>query len=104
MRSGTGQVSYHMMVNPIGMQMDMLNSASGGEDLAPDWIWDSAGRRNAHGYAVEIRLPLESIRFKGGDNVRMGILFWRHVSRSGVSVSWPGMPSGQWVFDRHAQL
>ena len=101
---GTGQVSYHMMVNPAGVQMDMLNSASSFEDLAPDWIWDSAGRRTPSGYSVEIRLPLESIRFRGGDNIRMGILFWRHVSRSGVSVSWPGMNSGQWVFDVHAGL
>jgi len=101
---GTGQVSYHMMVNPVGVQMDMLNSASSFEDLAPDWIWDSAGRRTPSGYSVEVRLPLESIRFKGGDNIRMGILFWRHVSRSGVSVSWPGMNSGQWVFDVHAGL
>ena len=34
----------------------------------------------------------------------MGILFWRHVSRSGVSYSWPDLPPGQWVFDRHAHL
>ena len=99
---GTGQVSYHMMVNPVGVQLDMLNSASSFEDLAPDWIWDSAGHRTPTGYSVEIRLPLESIRFKGGDSVRMGILFWRHISRSGVSVSWPAMNSGQWVFDVHS--
>ena len=26
---GTGQQSYHMLVNPSGVQLDMLNSASG---------------------------------------------------------------------------
>ncbi len=26
---GTGQLSYHMMVNPSGVQMDMLNSVAG---------------------------------------------------------------------------
>ena len=86
---GTGQLSYHMMVNPSGVQLDMLNSVAGDEDTAPDWRWDSAGRLTDTGYAVEMRLPLQSIRFKGGDDVRMGILFWRRVSRSGVSVSWP---------------
>jgi hypothetical protein len=101
---GTGQVSYHMMVNPVGVQMDMLNSASSFEDLAPDWTWDSAGKPTPNGYSVEIRLPLESIRFKGGDSVRMGVLFWRHISRSGVSVAWPAMNSGQWVFDVHSGL
>lgn len=101
---GTGQVSYHMMVNPSGVQLDMLNSVSGDEDLAPDWIWDSAGRRNERGYAVEIRLPLQSIRFTGAADVRMGILFWRRVSRIGVSVSWPALEPGKWVFEKHAGL
>jgi hypothetical protein len=100
---GTGQQSYHLMVNPSGVQMDMLNSVAGGEDDSPDFVWDSAGRINASGYAVEIRLPLQSIRFRGG-NVRMGVLFWRRISRSGVSVSWPALEQGKWVFERHAAL
>ena len=31
-RAGTGQLSYHLMVNPNGVQLDMLNTVSGGED------------------------------------------------------------------------
>jgi hypothetical protein len=101
---GTGQLAYHLMVNPSGVQLDMLNSIAGGEDQSPDFVWDSAGRLNASGYAVEIRLPLQTIRFTGGQDVRMGILFWRRVSRSGVSVSWPALEPGKWVFERHAAL
>ena len=100
---GTGQQSYHLMVNPSGVQLDMLNSVAGGEDESPDFVWDSAGRINDSGYAVEIRLPLQTIRFRGG-NVRMGVLFWRRISRSGVSVSWPALEPGKWVFERHAAL
>ena len=101
---GTGQQSYHMMVNPSGVQFDMLNSVAGSEDPAPDWAWDSAGRLTETGYSVEIRLPLQSIRFKGGNDIRMGLLFWRRVSRSGMSVAWPPLAPGAWVFDRHASL
>jgi hypothetical protein len=101
---GTGQMSYHLMVNPSGVQLDMLNSVAGDEDESPDYVWDSAARRNDTGYAVEIRLPLQTIRFRGGADVRMGILFWRRVSRSGVSVSWPPLEPGKWVFERHAAL
>jgi hypothetical protein len=101
---GTGQLSYHMMVNPSGIQTDMLNSVAGNEDPAPDWIWDSAGRVTDGGYTVEIRLPLQSIRFNGGQNIRMGILFWRRVSRIGVSVAWPPLEPGKWVFEKNALL
>jgi Domain of unknown function (DUF5916)/Carbohydrate family 9 binding domain-like len=101
---GTGQLSYHLMVNPSGVQLDMLNSASGGEDTSPDYVWDSAGRINQTGYAVEIRLPLQTIRFRGGHDARMGVLFWRRVSRAGVSVSWPALEPGKWVFEKHAPL
>lgn len=100
----TGQFSYHMMVNPSGVQMDALNSSAYGEQWDVDWVWDSAGRLTSDGYIVEIRLPLQSIRFKSGSEVRMGILFWRRVSRTGISASWPDLPPGQWVFNRHAQL
>jgi hypothetical protein len=101
---GTGQVAYHMMVNPSGVQLDLLNSVSGNEDEAPDWIWDSAGRRTETGYVVEIRVPLQSIRFARGNDVRTGILFWRRVSRLGVSISWPALEPGKWVFQKHASL
>jgi hypothetical protein len=101
---GTGQASYHLMVNPSGIQLDMINTISGNEDTSPDYVWESAGRVNDRGYAVEIRLPLQSIRFKGGERVNMGILFWRRVSRIGVSVSWPALEPGKWVFDKHARL
>ncbi|HTV01008.1 MAG TPA: DUF5916 domain-containing protein [Luteitalea sp.] len=101
---GTGQTSYHLMVNPSGIQMDMINTVSGNEDLSPDWVWDSAGKSTPTGYAVEVRIPLQMLRFNGGDQVRMGVLFWRRVSRSGVSVAWPALQPGRWVFDTHASL
>ena len=75
-----------------------------GEGWDADFVWDSAGKVTDDGYVVEIKLPLQSIRFSGGANVKMGILFWRRISRSGVSASWPDIPPGQWVFNRHAHL
>ncbi len=101
---GTGQTAYHLMVNPSGIQLDMVNTVAGNEDQSPDYVWDSAGRPNEHGYAVEIRLPLQTIRFRGGSDVKMGILFWRRVSRAGISVSWPALQPGKWVFETHASL
>ena len=101
---GTGQTAYHLMVNPSGIQMDAVNTNSAGERFETDFLWYSAGTRTTDGYVVEIAMPLQTIRFRGGSDVRMGIMFWRHVSKSGMSYSWPAMPPGQWVFNRNARL
>ena len=102
--AGTGQTAYHLFVNPSGVQMDALNTSASGEQFEADLLWDSAGGVTDDGYVVEIRLPLQSIRFSGGDQVRMGILFFRKISRTGVSYSWPEIPPGEWVFENHAHL
>jgi hypothetical protein len=101
---GTGQSSYDLFSNPNGIQGDILNSSTAGEDSAPDWVWDSAGRSTAEGYQVEMRIPLKSIRFKSGTEVRMGVLFWRRVSRLGMSASWPDLPRGKSIFTRYAPV
>ena len=100
--SRAGQLAYHLFVNPSGIQMDALQSGSGGEDFAPDWVWQSAGHVGADGWSAEIRVPLENIRFRSGADVRMGVLFWRRLSRSGVSASWPAMAPSKWVFESNA--
>ena len=102
--AGTGQTAYHLFVNPSGIQMDALNTSASGEQFDADLVWYSVGKVTSDGYVVEIQLPLQTIRFSGGDQVRMGILFFRKISRMGVSYSWPDMPPGQWVFDRPAHL
>ena len=101
---GNGQSSYDLFVNAAGVQADILTTPSGGENSAPDWVWESAGRRTSEGYEAEIRLPLTTIRFKSGPEVRMGILFWRRVSRLGMSASWPEVPAGKSFIERHASL
>jgi hypothetical protein len=101
---GSGQSSYDLFSNPNGIQGDILNSSTAGEDTAPDWVWDSAGKITPEGYNVEIRVPLKSLRFKSGAEVRMGVLFWRRISRLGASASWPDLPRGQSIFTRYAPL
>jgi uncharacterized protein DUF5916/cellulose/xylan binding protein with CBM9 domain len=101
---GNGQSSYDMFINPAGVQGDILNTASGGENTAPDWVWDSAGRLTPEGYDVEVRLPLTSIRFQSGTEVKMGVMFWRRISRLGTSVSWPEIPAGKRILEQHATL
>jgi hypothetical protein len=101
---GSHQSSYEFFVNPNGIQGDILNSSTTGQDTAPDWVWESSAKSTDDGYAVEIRIPFKSIRFSSGVEVRMEILFWRRVSRLGISASWPDLPPGKSIFTRRAPM
>lgn len=101
---GSHQSAIDLFVNPLGIQGDIYDTLNGGEDSAPDWVWDSFAKIQPDGYTVEIRIPLKSIRFKSGKDVRMGVLFWRRLSRLGLSGSWPALQPGKGVFSAHAPV
>jgi hypothetical protein len=86
---GNRQFTLENACNPLGVQCDLINSASGGESTDPDWVWYSAGRIVADGYIVEMRIPLKSIKFRSGENVTMHMGFYRNQSHSGTNSSWP---------------
>jgi len=98
------QNGYEFFINPSGIQGDLLNTAGQGENSAPDWVWDSAGRITADGYQVEVRIPWKSIRFRSGADVTMGVLFWRRISRLGQSGSWPELTPGAGMLNVHAPV
>lgn len=102
--AGTGQSAYHLFTNPSASQMDALNTSASGEQFDADMIWFSGAKTTSDGYTVEVQLPLQTLRFAGADQVRMGLVFFRKVSRIGYSYAWPPMLPGQWVFDRPAHL
>ena len=102
--AGTGQTAFHLFSNPSGSQMDALNTSASGEQFDADLVWYSVAKTTADGYVVEVQIPLQTLRFTGGDQVRMGLVFFRKVSRIGVSYAWPEMLPGQWVFDRPSHL
>jgi hypothetical protein len=102
--AGTGQSAYHLFTNPSGSQMDAINTSASGEQFDADVVWYSAGQRTADGYVLEVQIPLQTLRFAEAEDVRMGLVLMRKVSRIGYSYAWPEMLPGQWVFDRPAHL
>lgn len=101
---GNKQTSYEFYVNPSGIQADYLNSAVSGMDKSPDFVWESAGKITNDAYQVELCIPLESIRYKSGEDVRMGILFVRKISRLGTVGAWPEIKPGQTDFNFMAEV
>lgn len=101
---GNRQIIYEFFVNPNGIQGDSTNSAVNGEDISPDFVWESAGKLFDKGYQVEIRIPLQSIRFKGSKQVKMGIIFRRQISRLGLRGAWPEIKPGDGIFNALAGI
>ncbi len=95
------QSSYEFYVNPNGIQDDGITSAVNGWafDISPDFVWESVGKITDEGYQVEILIPLDSIRFKDGKEVKMGIIFMRNINRLGKMGSWPEIEAGQTQFN-----
>ncbi len=106
--SGNKQTSYEFYINPNGIQGDAVNSAVSvdGPDKSPDFVWESAGKITAEGYQVEVRIPLESIRYQAGKGkvVKMGVVFVRQISRLGTKGAWPEIRPGQTTFNFMATL
>jgi hypothetical protein len=84
------QACYAFYVNPQGIQGDSRFAANN-EDFSVDLVWYSAGRVSADGYAVEVRIPLKSIRFSNRNPVEMGVIFERFVSRRSEHGTHPAL-------------
>ncbi len=92
------QSLYAFYVNPLGIQGDS-RFAGGKEDFSIDLVWQSAGRIDAEGYTVEMRIPLKSIRYTSGDMVRMAVFFERTISRRQEHGSFPALdPKAGYAF------
>jgi len=88
------QALYAFYVNPLGIQGDSRYQG-GKEDYSVDVVWYSAGRIDADGYAIEMRIPFKSIRYDSGEPVEMGIIFERHISRYSEGGTYPPLDPGQ---------
>jgi hypothetical protein len=65
---GDGRRAFEFFVNPLGVQMDRtFDDVNKRNDRSWNAIWDSAGRIVEDGYIVEMRIPLNQIRFQDID-------------------------------------
>jgi hypothetical protein len=100
----TRQTSFAHYLNPSGVQADMIRFATDDADVGVDWVWQSGASIDAGGYSLEMRIPLESIRYKGGKETRMGVCFRRAVYRNDEYATWPNKPPGKGLFTIMATL
>ena len=91
-------------INPLGVQADGVRTEGfsapqargqtfGGSppaniDLSPDFVFESKGRVIEGGYEIEVRIPLKSIRFQGGDVQQWALNVVRYVQHTGYQQTW----------------
>lgn len=85
----TKQEAYAFMVNPLGIQGDGMLNQNGNLDDKYDMVWYSKGQIDDQGYTVEVRIPLQSIRFPGKKETTMMLAFFRQFVRTSEMASSP---------------
>jgi hypothetical protein len=62
-----GRTGYVFAVNPSGARFDALVSSRGeSEDARWDGVWEAKTSRDAEGWSVEFRIPLQSLAYRPG--------------------------------------
>ncbi|MCB9378870.1 MAG: carbohydrate binding family 9 domain-containing protein [Holophagales bacterium] len=79
---GDGKTAQMFLANPRGIQYDAISSDATGEDSAPDFFWESAGRVTESGWRLELRIPFASIRYTDPNPESWGILLYRNHPRA----------------------
>ncbi len=87
----TKQEAYAFMVNPLGIQGDGILNAQGNLDDSFDMVWYCKGVITNDGYTVEIRVPLQSIRFPNKPEITMMTAFFRQIPRTSEMSSSPAI-------------
>ena len=83
------QASFFFMANPLGIQVDGTLDAAAEPDILLDLVWQSAGRRTADGYVVEMVIPFRNLRFSQKETLIMGMKIARFISRKSEEVDFP---------------
>jgi hypothetical protein len=76
-----GRSAVLLLATPRGVQYDADTDDASGEDSAPDYFWDAAGRITDRGWTLEIRVPFSSLRYRSADPQTWGILLYRNYPR-----------------------
>jgi hypothetical protein len=85
---GDYQRTYELMVNPYGIQGDLLRTGTN-EDDSFDMVWESAASVNDSGWTAEYAIPFKSLRFPPLKEQRWVVLLGRNYPRASRAIfSW----------------
>ena len=83
------RTGVELSVNPVGVKRDFAILNDGEEDESWDGVWDVGTRVDSLGWVAEFRVPLNQLRYAGGERHTFGFGIWRDVARYNERYSWP---------------
>jgi hypothetical protein len=85
---GDYQRAYEFMVNPYGIQADLMR-VGGNEDDSFDTVWKSAASISDSGWSAILAIPFKSLRFPSTREQTWVALLFRNIPRtSREQISW----------------
>lgn len=82
---GDKQRAYEFVVNPSGIQADLMRSGNN-EDASFDAVWYSAAAMNEHGWTAEMAIPFKSLRFPVVAEQPWNVLLLRNFPRASRAI------------------
>ena len=79
---GDRRRAYVLTFNPLGIQQDgIFTEGNAGPDYSVDVVMNSRGRIDREGWAVEVAIPLSSLRYSAGADGRWNVHVQRRIKR-----------------------
>jgi len=87
--------AYNFVFNPLGIQMDGIQTEGQGTDFDVDVVFESKGVIEDWGWSVEVKIPFKSLRYSAGKGKSWGFNVARSITRgNGEYNSWVPLPRG----------
>ena len=86
------RTAYVFQLNAAGVQRDMLLFDDSKQDDTWDAVWTGDVSTQATGWTAEFRIPLNQLRFAGGDTQEWGLQVVRIVGHTQEQASWSPWP------------
>jgi hypothetical protein len=80
--------AYVFMVNPLGVQLDGVETEGQSGDYTFDAVWQSEGHLTPDGYVVRLAIPFRSLRFAPQSEQTWGVALERKIRRKNETAYW----------------
>jgi hypothetical protein len=95
------RTAYVFQINAAGVQRDMMLFDDMAQDDTWDAVWTGDVAITPEGWTAEVRIPLNQLRFAGGERHEWGLQVVRMIARNQEQSTWSPWPrSGSQIVSR----